>query len=151
MNKLIIIVYLFHFRQVKFHGSGGSSGLKRVAEEEIIEVEDLAAKQTKPSIETDKKSSQFSMGSFKKPQTNRIGLGQKSSLANLVKRKPIAPTSTATSATATKNASVTATETVANIPSSAPTAAPLQQAAKAASITNALSLLGRYDSNSDSD
>lgn len=152
MTKLLIIVYLLHFRQVKFHsGSAGSSGLKRVAEEEIIEVEDLAAKQSKPSIDTEKKSTQFSIGSFKKPQTNRIGLGPKSSLANLVKRKPITSTSTATSATATNNASVAATATVANKPSPSPTSAPLQPAAKAASTTNALSLLGGYDSNSDSD
>ncbi|XP_055318782.1 splicing factor YJU2 [Sitodiplosis mosellana] len=131
-----------YIKQVKFHGSGGSV-VKRVAEEQIIEVEDLAAKQSKPTIDTEKKSSQFSLGTFKKPQTSRIGFGQKSSLANLVKRKSVTPTSTTTSVTVTKNTSVSTTEAVVDKPSPPP--------AKVTSTTNALSLLGGYDSNSDSD
>lgn len=136
----------FHFRQVKFHGSS-LGGVKRVAEEEIIEVEDLAAKQSKPNflVENDKKPSQpSSIGLFRKPQTVRPGLGAKSSLAYLVKRKPVAATSTTTSAAATNNINVSTMETTTK-------KTPSLSTQPATSTTNALSLLGGYDSNSDSD
>lgn len=137
-------------RQVKFHGST-VGGTKRVAEEEIIEVEDLAAKQAKPSIETSKTQSQLSigLGTFKRPQTTRPALGAKSLLANLVKRKPIATISTTTSLTASTDTNVSTTETSTNKSLPAPSKPAI--AVAGASTTNALSLLGGYDSNSDSD
>lgn len=108
---LIQFGYRFHFRQVKFQGAK-STGPKRVAEEVIIEVEDLAAqgKQQKldDSAATAKSSvNQTTMGTFKKPQSNRNGFSQKSSLANLVKRK----TTVTATATTTGIGSATATAT----------------------------------------
>lgn len=137
-----------HFRQVKFQGAK-ANGPKRVAEEVIIEVEDLAAsaKQQKidDPISTAKPiANQTSIGIFKKPQSNRNGLSQKSLLANLVKRKTTVTataTATASSETSTKSNS-TATETTSSTSTaSKPTT----------STTNALSLLSGYDNNTDSD
>lgn len=145
---MLIVLRNFVFRQVKFRGS--SSGTKRVAEEEIIEVEDLSAKQQKVDDTTSKTGSQLTIGTFKKPQINRNALGQKSSLANLVKRKtPSTATSTSTFLTSgtTKTATAAATTT-----SSIETVSKSPAAPKSASSTpNALSLLSGYDNNTDSD
>lgn len=136
------------FRQVKFQAAK-TNGPKRVAEEVIVEVEDMAetaAKQQKfddapPAAKPIE--NKITIGSFKKPQTNRNGFSQKSALANLVKRKP-AVTATATAATvtseiSTKTSSITSTETSSS--TSKPTA----------TTTNALSLLSGYDNCTDSD
>lgn len=147
-----------NFRQIKFHGSS-ATGTKRVAEEEIIEVEDLAVKKHKPNNDSDKRSNQFTAGTFKKPQVSKIGLNQKSALANLVKRKTPATATTATvTATTTTTATATATATVAapsrNSQTSESTSskpAPKPSTQTAPSAPNALSLLSGYDNYSDSD
>lgn len=132
---------------MKFRSS--SIGPKRVAEEEIIEVEDLAAKKQKLDQSANKKVNQLSIGTFKKPQVNRNGPGQKSALANLVKRKttPTAtsttsgPCTSTTSENSTKDDAVTSTTTGEKPSASKP----------ATSTTNALSLLSGYDNSTDSD
>lgn len=147
-----------NFRKIKFHGSS-ATGTKRVAEEEIIEVEDLAVKKHKPNNDSDKRSNQFTAGTFKKPQVSKIGLNQKSALANLVKRKTPATATTATvTATTTTTATATATATVAapsrNSQTSESTSskpAPKPSTQTALSAPNALSLLSGYDNYSDSD
>lgn len=132
---------------MKFRSS--SIGPKRVAEEEIIEVEDLAAKQQKLDQSANKKVNQLSIGTFKKPQVNRNGPGQKSALANLVKRKTATtatsttsgPCTSTTSENSTKDDAVTSTTTGEKPSASKP----------ATSTTNALSLLSGYDNSTDSD
>lgn len=77
---------------MKFQSSScTSSGIKRVAEEEIIEVEDLAKKQYKPNENNDKPSASVPSGnsvshSFKKPQTNKPISATKSSIIMGIKR-----------------------------------------------------------------
>lgn len=163
-----------NFRKIKFHGSS-ATGTKRVAEEEIIEVEDLAVKKHKPNNDSDKRSNQFTAGTFKKPQVSKIGLNQKSALANLVKRKTPATATTATvTATTTTTASATATATATALSTARATAtatatvaapsrnsqtsestsskpAPKPSTQTAPSAPNALSLLSGYDNYSDSD
>lgn len=136
------------FRQVKFQVAK-TNGPKRVAEEVIVEVEDMAetaAKQQKFDDATPAAKpiqNKIAIGSFKKPQINRNGFSQKSSLANLVKRKSAvtatATTATLTSETSTKISSTTSTEISSS--ASKPTA----------TTTNALSLLSGYDNCTDSD
>lgn len=152
-----LIFFLFSTRQVKFQ-STSNGGVKRVAEEEIVEVEDLAAKQQKTVFsDAAKKGSTLTIGSFKKPQPNRSALSQKSVLANLVKRKPNSTTtsaSTSTSSTAeithkatTESATSSSGSTTQAKPSTTPAPAPT---AVVSNSTNGLSLLSGYDC-SDSD
>lgn len=127
--------------------------MKRVAEEEIIEVEDLAAKQTKLDDEKGNSSgSQVSTSMFKRPTaTNRNGLNQKSAFANLVKRKSTTTTSTTTSEPSAKSS--VSSEITANNPTGL-TATTTSTPANGndAPKTNALSLLGSsYDNCTDSD
>lgn len=126
---------------MKFHSGAGGVGVKRVAEEEIIEVEDLGAKQPKSSKESEKRSGQLSIGSFKKP----VGLGQKFSLANLVKRKTTSASSISSSSFGTST-DATNTETNVNKPTNS-----VSSSQPAPSKPNALSLLSGYDNTSDSD
>lgn len=122
---------------MKFRSS--NSGPKRVAVEEIIEVEDLAAKQQKLNDSANNTEIEPKIGSFKKPQINRSGFVTKSSLANLVKRKP--QTQTATSASGPSTSTTSGSSTKTDESTSKPSA----------SATNALSLLSGYDNNTDSD
>lgn len=124
-----------------------SSGSKRVAEEEIIEVEDLGSKQPKLNESANKTVSQSAIGTFKKPQINRGGFGQKSSLANLVKRKSTS-TATATSGASSTTASGSSTK---NDTTSSTVAVKPSVDKPATSSTNALSLLSGYDNYTDSD
>lgn len=147
------------FRQVKFQGAK-TSGPKRVAEEVIIEVEDLAASAKQQKLDESATAAkpignQAAIGTFKKPQTNRNGFSQRSALANLVKRK--------TTATATATATIPATATTATTatsetttkspnPTNAVTTLGASTATKpTTNTTNALSLLSGYDNYSDSD
>lgn len=145
---MYLFVYHIYFRQVKFQGAK-TSGPKRVAEEVILEVEDLAAsakhQKLDDSVSTAKPIlNQTSIGTFKKPQTNRNGFSQKSSLANLVKRKTTATTTaTATTTTPTSETSTKTNSTSTETTSSTSTASK--------PTTNALSLLSGYDNNTDSD
>lgn len=151
--------FVSHFafrRQVKFQGAK-TSGPKRVAEEVILEVEDLAAsaKQQKlddtvPAVKPI--ANQTTFGSFKKPQ-NRNGFSQKSSLANLVKRKTTATvTATATAPTATATATATSTSGTPTDSTNEVLSTGTSTASKpTTNTTNALSLLSGYDNYSDSD
>lgn len=124
-----------------------------MAEEVIIEVEDLAASAKQQKLDDTTSTAkptvnQSAIGTFKKPQTNRNGFSQKSSLANLVKRKtPGVATSTATATATTPTAtSETSTKPIAT---STDTASSTSTTSKP--TTNALSLLSGYDNNTDSD
>lgn len=132
---------------MKFHGSNSSGG-KRVAEEEIIEVEDMAIKQPKLDAKIEKKPTQLTTETFKKPQNNRIKAHHKSSLVNLVKRKSsITSTTTSdrsTTSTAIKLCETVSTKTVTPLLSSLSSPSP-----SPAAVSNALSMLGGYNSNSD--
>lgn len=139
------------FRQVKFQGAK-TAGPKRVAEEVIIEVEDLAASAKQQKLDesaastTKPMGNQSAIGTFKKPQTNRNGFSQKSSLANLIKRK------TPTTATATATTATTVITETPDSTNSTVTASNTSTAAKPpTNTTNALSLLSGYDNYSDSD
>lgn len=133
------------WRQVKFRSS--NSGPKRVAEEEIIEVEDLSGKLRKVDDTSDRIESRLSIGTFKKPQINRSG--QKSTLANLVKRKTTATATATTTSTATVTSKPTnnGETTSSAIPPSVNLIAPKP----ISNTSNGLSLLSGYDNNTDSD
>lgn len=139
-------IFIIH-RQVKFKSSSSGAGTKRVAEEEIIEVEDLAKKQTKLNEIESKK-----VDIFKKPALSKKSLGIKSSLANLVRRKePCTSTSTSSTSLTVDNSksegqNKTILETM-NVPAKLNPALNQPTTAK----TNALSLLSGYDDDSDSD
>lgn len=153
-NKFNRNVHIFRiFRQLKFHNIG-TGGAKRVTEEEIIEIEDFATKRTKPFTSAEQKPTQstLSVGSFKKPVTVRMGLSQKSSLANLVKRKS---TTTTTSASLNANPvripeSISAAKSPTNDTNSIDTSNPSKPSASPSpaalvqSKPNALSLLSGY-------
>lgn len=149
------ISFVIHFRQVKFQGPK-ASGPKRVAEEVIIEVEDLAvsAKQQKlddPVSTTKPIVNQTAIGIFKKPQPNRNGFSQKSSLANLVKRKTTVPATATATAIASTVTAASETSTKTNSTSTGTTSSTSTVSKPMTSTTNALSLLSGYDNNTDSD
>lgn len=123
--------YLFDFRQVKFHNSSASNAKKRIAEEEIVEVEDLASKQAKVNQPTS--------SGFKKPQNIRNGLNSKLLLSNLVRRKPAASSTCPSESSVKLSTSLTKAES--NEPSSSSSQPP----------ASGLSLLSSYSSNSNSD
>lgn len=100
-----------------------------MAEEEIIEVEDLARRKFKSIEEKPKEVATNSI--FKKPTTTKVGSTSKSSLANLVKRKVPA------SATETKNTSSASNSN--------------QPTDMSQPISSALSLLSGYDDSDESD
>lgn len=137
---------------MKFQGPK-TSGPKRVAEEVIIEVEDLAAASAKQQKFDESVSvarpvaSQTAIGTFKKPQINRNGFSQKSSLANLVKRKTTATATSTAATTATTGTSETSTKT----PNPTNTVSTSGASKPTTNTTNALSLLSGYDNYSDSD
>lgn len=108
-----------------------------MAQEEIIEVEDLAKKPHKSDVFVEPKP--LTKPSIAKPSNTKIGFNSKASLVNLVKRKPAATVSS-TSATAT---------TTTNVSNAANTKTP-SEPRPAASSLNALSLLSGYDDGSDS-
>lgn len=145
------------FRQLKFHKSS-SGGAKRVAEEEILEIEDFATKRTTPLSSAEQKPAQstLSIGTFKKPANARTGLSQKSSLANLVRRKPTNTTTSTSSSTNSISETVTAAKPPTNdtnpndTNNSTKPSASTSIAAPATNKPNALSLLSGYDC-SDSD
>lgn len=143
-------------RQVKFQGAK-TSGPKRVAEEVILEVEDLAASAEKQQKFDDSVTAvkpivnQTAIGTFKKPQTSRNGFSQKSLMANLVKRKTSATaTATVTTPTAPAMAATAAPENTTKT-SSTSTETTSSTSTVAKPTTNALSLLSGYDNNTDSD
>lgn len=145
------------FRQVKFQGAK-TSGSKRVAEEVILEVEDLAASAEKQQKFDDSVTAvkpivnQTAIGTFKKPQTSRNGFSQKSLMANLVKRKtPATATVTATTTTTEPAMPATATSENTTKTSSTRTETTSSTSTVAKPTTNALSLLSSYDNNTDSD
>lgn len=129
------------FRQVKFQSSSTiSSGTKRVAEEEILEEENLAKHQYKSYNNDDKPIAQST--NAKKTQTNKPNITIKSTLANLVKRKS---TATVTSINKNNTASVETSKNA--IKDTLPTQMADNQ--PSTSIGTALSLLSGYE-NSDS-
>lgn len=120
---------------MKFQSTGSTSGgTKRVAEEEIIEVEDLAKRQFKPNASNDK-STVPPLNAFKKPQNNKPSSSGKSSLVNLVKRKV---TNSTTSSTVTLPSKSNTESSASKV--TAQTSTPVSQPS-----TNALSLLSGYD------
>lgn len=123
-----------HYRQVKFKTPASSGGVKRVAEEEILEVEDLAKKPHKSDEIEVKSASKPPVNICKSAPTAKIGLSSKATLANLVRRKPASTTISTpvnTVAAATQSSTTTASK-------------------PATSNSNALSLLSGYDNDSDS-
>lgn len=108
-----------------------------MAEEEIIEVEDLASRKFKSIEEKPKEVATSSI--FKKPPATKVGSTSKSSLTNLVKRK-VPP-----SATETKNASTTETKSTPSASNSNQSIVVRQPA------SSALSLLSGYDDSDESD
>lgn len=128
-NFKILIDY--HCRQVKFQNSVPiSSATKRVAEEEIIEVEDLAKRQYKQNENNDQPSGS-TVHTFKKPQISKPNTATKSSLVksslvNLVKRK-------------------TPTATQVSTPNTSQPKEPIKVAVTQPTTANALSLLSGYD------
>lgn len=156
----VLLPYLF--RQVKFQAAK-SDGPKRVAEEVILEVEDLAATATaakqqkmdgEATTSTKPIANQAAVGTFKRPQVNRNGFSQKSSLANLVKPKArftATATTTTTSPATSTVAPVTETSIKSDRPNASDTGSSTSTVSKPANTTNALSLLSGYDNNTDSD
>lgn len=108
-----------------------------MAEEEIIEVEDLSSRKFKSIEEKPKEVATSSI--FKKPPATKVGSTSKSSLANLVKRKVPA------SATETKNTSTTVTQSTSSASNSN------QLTAVSQPTSSALSLLSGYDDSDESD
>lgn len=126
---------------------GTGTGVKRVAEEEVLEIEDLSKKQFKPN-EPKNTINQTAL-TFKKPAVTK-SLGIKASMANLVKRKapPTATTTTSDSANA-------GTATTSNIQATPPTATASASASTTPILTtnkpNALALLGGYNDSDSND
>lgn len=159
----MLICTFVSFRQVKFHNNR-PTGNKRVASEEIIEIEDLAKRKHGDTELAEEKASSSDTIMFKEPAKRDIpkftkinstsisvgGLSSKKSiLKNLVKKKPVQTTtdppmsSTAPVITST----VTSTTSTSSISASSKVSEP-----KPGSAPNALSLLAGYDNNnSDSD
>lgn len=116
--------HFFLFRQVKFHGQSTSGGNKRVASEEIIEIEDLAKRsrdddgdgnnstndapaKTLPTDEIVRKPTELTI-KFAKPMNISVGAmsNGRNAMKNLVKRKPV---ETATPASAAISSTITST------------------------------------------
>lgn len=165
-NFLIIITLIF--RHMKFHNRPTTSGTKRVASEEIIEIEDLAKRSFKKDDEGDateraevinnsKKISGndsnasaklgIAIKNVKPPSSTSISVGGLSSsrnlMKNLVKKKPA---ETVTSSTLNSvGVSESSTNTTENNKSLA-----TSTNINSNSSGNALSLLAGYDDDSDS-
>lgn len=136
------------YRQIKFQNKSSGSGIKRVAAEEVLEIEDLSTKQFKPN-ENPKTATNLGLATFAKPAPKKPILSNKASLANLVKRKtPATSTSTDSAhATSVSNNSSNASN------SSAPSAS-IQSSNTAVTTSNkpnALSLLGSYNDSDSND
>lgn len=108
-----------------------------MAEEEIIEVEDLASRKFKSIEEKPKEVATSSI--FKKPPAKKGASTSKSSLMNLVKRK-VSP-----AATETKNTSIAATKSTSSASNSN------QSTAVSQPTSSALSLLSGYNDSDESD
>lgn len=125
--------------------------MKRVAEEEVLEIEDLSKKQFKPS-EPKKPNEPLGL-QFKRPAAAK-SIGIRASMANLVKRKtPSTATTTLSDSTSVSNATdsngqamnaradnAPATSQAAKIASASASTAPILTTNK----PNALALLGSY-------
>lgn len=148
---------LFPYRNIKFHNN---TGTKRVASEEIIEVDDLSAKKANNSVfsvsstinaKQNASSSSATTSSilshkFLKPQISIGSLSNnKNSLKNLVKRK------TATKIETNTAAHTSETATISTTPDDQPQTTSIQNESKTvAPKSNALSLLCGYDDEDDS-
>lgn len=142
---------------MKFHGQSSSGGTKRVASEEIIEIEDLAKRsrdddgdvtsrggsndvpaKSQPTDESIRKPAEM-LTKFAKPMNISVGAmsNGRNALKNLVKRKTVEKAETAPSTPA--NSSSTSVSIASNSGTSATNSKPL---------ASGLSLLAGYDDSS---
>lgn len=173
--RLLIDVHLcdfFFFRQVKFHGQSNSGGTKRVASEEIIEIEDLSKRSRDGDNESTSVSNTGARGGihalakpqssdeitrkpteskFAKPMSISVGAmsNGRNAMKNLVKRKTAETvTSTSTNSSTTVEVSSSSNNSTSGRESAENSAKATSASTNSKPMPSGLSLLAGYDDNS---